>query len=335
MKKIITTPFFIWALLFIINPAIAKESTATVNLNNQQPQFLPYIYQPGNSRVVGFMDNRKIESNQSWDFEYYRVFKLGSNFYRIGKFYNNEIVTIDSCKTAIQAYNWFQNIKIKHSNIKDLQVKSLIYPEAFLEQKKQFTNSDSVWVYSPKAGILVLVDSNFIVKNNQYTATDILNLPATKMISLPVEASQDISLPLQYLESGAYKLVLINEDGKLTEPSTNFISVENTMKDNSFINLSEQNATKTSNTVLPSNIITLNQNGQATNWIIGNIKNFPENNIKIYTTHGQLVKELKNYQNNWHTYSQDLSLNSNQNFFYFEIYTRDIVIAKGMLFIVK
>lgn len=58
-------------------------------------------------------------------------------------------------------------------------------------------------------------------------------------------------------------------------------------------------ASKSNQTIYVPNMLKINAEGRLEKWVISNLENYPENQVKLFNRRGQLVFHTRNYQNNW------------------------------------
>lgn len=58
-------------------------------------------------------------------------------------------------------------------------------------------------------------------------------------------------------------------------------------------------ASKPKSSIYVPNQIKINPEGRLEKWVISNLEEYPENQVKIFNRRGKLVYHTHNYQNNW------------------------------------
>lgn len=88
--------------------------------------------------------------------------------------------------------------------------------------------------------------------------------------------------------------------------------------------------------VTPTNILSPDGDGQNDVWVIENLNDFPDNEVKVFDRAGRLVFQAKNYQNNWNGFLEGQQL-AEDTYFYVIVLKRgaEVGTKKGFITIVK
>ena len=89
-------------------------------------------------------------------------------------------------------------------------------------------------------------------------------------------------------------------------------------------------------TIYPNNIITVNGDGENDSWFIGNLVDYPDNEVTIYDRVGRVVYRAKPYLNDWEPALGDLTY-MNDTYYYVIKLTKNnkSIVKKGFITIVK
>lgn len=88
--------------------------------------------------------------------------------------------------------------------------------------------------------------------------------------------------------------------------------------------------------VYPNNIITVNGDGENDTWFIGNLSEYPDNEVTVYDRTGRVIYRAKPYLNDWEPTVEQLTY-INDTYFYILKLTKNnkSMVKRGFITIIK